>query len=43
MARYKRSEAREWGREMLRQGLAASGLNPTEVPDEAFFIGRNPE
>lgn len=27
----------------LREGLAAAGLNPTQDPDEAFFIGRNPE
>lgn len=26
----------------LRQGLAAAGLNPTQDPDEDFFIGRNP-
>ncbi|WP_372731507.1 dihydrodipicolinate synthase family protein [Novosphingobium sp.] len=27
----------------LRQGMIASNLNPTQDPDEAFFIGRNPE
>jgi len=28
---------------MLRNGLIASGLPVTDEPDEAFFIGRNPE
>ncbi|WP_439891154.1 dihydrodipicolinate synthase family protein [Ralstonia sp. 25C] len=27
----------------LRRGLEAAGLNPTNDPDEAFFIGRNPD
>ena len=27
----------------LRRGLEAAGLNPTSDPDEAFFVGRNPE
>ncbi|MDO7410090.1 dihydrodipicolinate synthase family protein [Acinetobacter baumannii] len=27
----------------LRRGQVAAGLNPTEEPDELFFIGRNPE
>lgn len=26
----------------LRRGLEAAGLNPTDDPDEAFFVGRNP-
>lgn len=26
----------------LRQGLAKAGLNPTELPNSAFFVGRNP-
>jgi 4-hydroxy-tetrahydrodipicolinate synthase len=26
----------------LRQGLIKSGLNPTESPNEDFFVGRNP-
>ena len=29
--------------EKLRRGLELSGLNPTSDPDEAFFIGRNPD
>jgi 4-hydroxy-tetrahydrodipicolinate synthase len=28
---------------ILRRGLEAAGLNPTRDPDEAFFIGRNPD
>lgn len=27
----------------LRRGLEAAGLNPTSDPDEAFFVGRNPD
>lgn len=27
----------------LRRGLEAAGLTPTKDPDEAFFIGRNPQ
>lgn len=27
----------------LRRGLVAAGLTPTSDPDEAFFIGRNPQ
>jgi 4-hydroxy-tetrahydrodipicolinate synthase len=27
----------------LRKGQEKSGLNPTQDPDESFFIGRNPE
>jgi 4-hydroxy-tetrahydrodipicolinate synthase len=26
----------------LRQGLIKSGLKPTELPNEEFFVGRNP-
>jgi 4-hydroxy-tetrahydrodipicolinate synthase len=26
----------------LRQGLIKSGLKPTELPNEDFFVGRNP-
>ncbi|WP_321858496.1 dihydrodipicolinate synthase family protein [Paraburkholderia tropica] len=37
--------ARLYSRDMaaLRRGQEASGLNPTSDPDEAFFVGRNPE
>ena len=37
--------ARVYARDMaaLRKGQEASGLNPTRDPDEAFFIGRNPD
>ncbi|MDQ1120463.1 MULTISPECIES: dihydrodipicolinate synthase family protein [Pseudoxanthomonas] len=36
--------ARVYQRDMvaLRRGQEASGLQPTQDPDEAFFIGRNP-
>jgi len=36
---------RLWSNHMkaLRAGAEAAGLNPTSDPDEAFFIGRNPE
>jgi hypothetical protein len=27
---------------LLRKGLADSGLNPTEDPNRDFFVGRNP-
>jgi hypothetical protein len=27
---------------MLRTGLTRSGLTPTDSPDKAFFVGRNP-
>ncbi|MFJ9900890.1 dihydrodipicolinate synthase family protein [Streptomyces sp. NPDC091280] len=27
---------------VLRKGQEASGLNPTDTPDEEFFVGRNP-
>jgi 4-hydroxy-tetrahydrodipicolinate synthase len=26
----------------LRRGQQAAGLDPTSDPDEAFFVGRNP-
>jgi 4-hydroxy-tetrahydrodipicolinate synthase len=26
----------------LHQGLARSGIKPTELPDREFYIGRNP-
>ena len=26
----------------LRQGLARSGIKPTELPDREFYVGRNP-
>ena len=37
--------ARVYSRDMvtLRRGLEASGLTPTADPDEAFFVGRNPD
>jgi 4-hydroxy-tetrahydrodipicolinate synthase len=28
---------------VLRAATKAAGLNPTNDPDEAFFVGRNPE
>lgn len=36
---------RVYARDMaaLRRGQEAAGLNPTRDPDEAFFIGRNPQ
>ena len=36
--------ARVYQRDMLalRRGQQAAGMNPTEDPDEAFFVGRNP-
>ena len=27
---------------MLRQGLAKSGIKPTELHDRAFYVGRHP-
>lgn len=37
--------ARVYAKDMatLRRGLEQAGLNPTADPDEAFFVGRNPE
>lgn len=37
--------ARVHARDMttLRRGQEAAGLNPTRDPDEAFFVGRNPD
>jgi 4-hydroxy-tetrahydrodipicolinate synthase len=29
--------------QLLRRGQEAAGIDPTSDPDEAFFVGRNPE